>query len=70
VTTGFFETKKEILAEMRDPKNNRVQDACIRYIRVRGYGNAAIATYTISFKEMLHGQQRSATAIAFCDSGV
>jgi ketosteroid isomerase-like protein len=62
-TTGVFETKKEILAEMRDPKNNLVHDASIHDIRVRSYGNAAIATYTISFKEMLHGQQRSATAI-------
>jgi len=62
-STGVFETKKEILGEMRDPQNNQIHAASIHDIRVRSYGNAAIATYTIRFKEMLHGQECSATAI-------
>jgi len=43
-TTGVFETKKEILAEMRDPNNNQVHDAAIHDIRVRSYGNTGVVS--------------------------
>jgi ketosteroid isomerase-like protein len=63
-STGVFETKRELLADMRDRKNNQVHDESIHDIRVRRYGSAAIATYTLTFNETLHGQQHSATVIA------
>lgn len=63
-STGVFETKRELLADMRDPKNNQVHDESIRDIRVRRYGSAAIATYTLTVNETLHGQQHAATVIA------
>ena len=59
-SSGVFETKQELLADMRDPKNNRIHEESIHNIRVRSYGNMAIATYTIIFNETHHRQHRSA----------
>src|SRR4051794_33984367 len=42
---GTWETKPSMLADMKDTKNNKTNSESIADLKVRAYGDVAIATY-------------------------
>ena len=51
---GNWETKQSILADMKD--NNRTNSEVISDLKVRIYGDTAIATYTSTQNSAYHGE--------------
>jgi len=61
---GNWETKKSILANMQDSKNNKTNSEEISDLSVRIYGNTAIATYKNTYDTMYHGERRARTILS------
>jgi hypothetical protein len=60
---GTFFTKAEVLKMTDDPKNNKTNSEKLFDLKVRVYGNTAIATYKDTYDAMMMGQHRATTVI-------
>jgi ketosteroid isomerase-like protein len=61
---GNWETKQSILADMKDAKNNKTNSEEISDLKVRLYGDTAIATYKSTYDSMYHGEHRARTILS------
>jgi hypothetical protein len=61
---GNWETKKSILANMQDSKNNKTTSEEISDVSVRIYGDTAIATYKNTYDTIYHGERRARTILS------
>jgi hypothetical protein len=61
---GNWETKQSILADMKDPKNNKTNSEVISDLNVRIYGDTAIATYKSTYDSLYHGDHRARTILS------
>jgi len=62
--TGTWYTKAMFLKMMDDPKNNKTNHEEISELKVRLYGNTAIATYKDKYDGLEEGKPVSRTVIA------
>jgi hypothetical protein len=60
---GNWFTKADILKMMDDPEHNKTNSEKISELKVRPYGNTAIATYKDTYDSMLKGEHRARTVI-------
>ena len=60
---GNWDTKASILKDMSDPKANKTNKDEISNIKVRSYGNTAIATYNETYDSLYHGEHRARTTM-------
>jgi hypothetical protein len=60
---GNWDTKQSILADMKDGKNNKTNSEEIADLKVRTYGNTAIATYKSTYDSTYHGDHRARTVL-------
>jgi ketosteroid isomerase-like protein len=61
---GNWETKQSILADMKDSKNNKTNSEEISDLKVRLYGDTAIATYRSTYDSTYHGEHRARTILS------
>ena len=61
---GTFYTKTQIVGLMANPKNFKTNSEKLSELKVRVYGNAAVATYKDTYDIMIMGQHRAHTIIA------
>jgi hypothetical protein len=61
---GTWETKRSILADMKDSKNNKTNSEAISEVSVRVYGDTAIATYKSTYDSLYHGDHRARTILS------
>jgi hypothetical protein len=61
---GQWETKQEILADMKDSKNNKMNSEAISDLNVRVYGETAVATYKTTYDSLYHGDHRARTVLS------
>jgi len=59
---GKWETKADMLKDTEDPAN-KVKSMSARDMKVRAYGNAAIARYTLTYDDMYKGEHRSRSVL-------
>jgi Domain of unknown function (DUF4440) len=62
-TEGMCYTKGENLKLMADTKNNRVMSEKLTDLKVRVYGNTAVATYKDTYDAVVRGQRRSHSVV-------
>jgi hypothetical protein len=60
---GTWFTKAEVLKLMADPEHNKTNSEKLSELKVRVYGNTAIATYKDTYDAMLKGEHRTRTVI-------
>ncbi len=60
---GTWDTKASILMDMSDPQANKTNKESISDIKVRAYGNTAIANFTESYDSLYHGEHRVRTTM-------
>jgi len=60
---GVWFTKAEVLKLYADPEHNKTTSEKISDLKVRVYGNAAVATYKDTYDAMLKGEHRARTVI-------
>lgn len=63
-SSGKFFTKAEVLKMFDDTKNNKVNSEKISDLKVRSYGDAAVATYRDTYDAMVEGEHRVRTVIS------
>jgi ketosteroid isomerase-like protein len=61
---GKFYTKADVLKMSDDPKNNKTNSEKISELKVRVYGNTAIATYKDTYDALMMGEHRATTVIS------
>jgi len=62
---GTWTTKASMLADMKDPANNKMNSEEISDLKVRIYdNNTAIATYTDTYDGMVRGEHRVKTVLS------
>lgn len=61
---GTFYTKAELLKLLADKKSFKTNSEKLSELKVRVYGNAAVATYKDTYDIMIMGQHRAHTIIA------
>jgi ketosteroid isomerase-like protein len=61
---GTFYTKAQIVDLLADPKNFKTNSEKLSELKVRVYGNAAVATYKDTYDIMIMGEHRVHTIIA------
>lgn len=61
---GAWYTKAELLKEFADPANNKTSAEKISELKVRVYGDTAIATYTDRFDDVVNSEQRVRNVIS------
>ena len=61
---GTWDTKRSLVADMNDTKNNKTKSESIRDVKVRDYGDTAIASYTSTYDSMIKGQHYARTIIS------
>ena len=61
---GIWETKPSMLADAKDSANNKMNREQISDLKVRVYGDTAIATYKDSYDAMIRGEHRVKTVIS------
>src|SRR6266704_3259866 len=61
---GIWTTKASILADMKDAANNKMNSEKISDLKVRVYGDTAIATYTDTYDGMVRGEHRATTVLS------
>ena len=61
---GTFYTKAELLKLMADKKNFKTNSEKLSELRVRVYGNTAVATYKDTYDILIKGEHRAHTIIA------
>ena len=60
---GSWFTKAEMLKLMADTEHNKTNSEKISELKVRVYGNTAVATYNDTYDAMLKGEHRARTVI-------
>lgn len=55
---GRWQTKESLLTDAKDTANNKMTSEQISDLKVRVYGDAAIATYKDSYDAMIRGEHR------------
>ena len=60
---GNWDTKASTLQDMSDTKANKPKKDEISDLKVRAYGNTAIATYNDSYDQLYHGKRRARTVM-------
>jgi hypothetical protein len=60
---GIWFTKAEMLKLMDDPEHNKTNSEKISELKVRVYGNTAVATYKDTYDSLLKGEHRARTVI-------
>ena len=61
---GTFYTKAELLKLMADTKNFKTNSEKLSELKVRVYGNTAVATYKATYNILIKGEHRAHTIIA------
>jgi ketosteroid isomerase-like protein len=61
---GTWFTKAQVLKMMADTKNNKTNSEKLSELKVRVYGNAAVATYKDTYDALFNGEHRTRTVIA------
>jgi ketosteroid isomerase-like protein len=61
---GIWTTKESVLNDAKDSANNKMTSDQISDLKVRAYGNTAIATYTDSYDGMVRGEHRVKTVLS------
>src|SRR6202162_5581299 len=61
---GTYFTKAELLSLMADTKNIKINSEKLSELKVRVYGNTAVATYKDTYDLMIKGERRDHTIIA------
>ena len=61
---GTFYTKADLLKLMADPKNFKTNSEKLSELKVRVYGNTAVATYKNTYDMLIKGDHRAHTIIA------
>jgi ketosteroid isomerase-like protein len=61
---GTWDTKQSLLADMKDTKNNKTTSESISDLKVRTYGDVAIASYKSTYDSMIKGQHYARTVIS------
>jgi len=61
---GTYYTKAELLKLMADTKNFRTNSEKLSELKVRVYGNTAVATYKDTYDILIRGEHRAHTIIA------
>src|ERR1700687_407810 len=59
---GTYDTKDSFLADMKD-KKNKMSSEKVNDIKVRSYGDAAVATYSNTYDAMMNGKHYARTVI-------
>jgi hypothetical protein len=62
-SNGKWYTKDDLLKMLADVKNNKYNSEKISDLKVRVYGNMAVATYTDSYDAMVQGEHRTRTIL-------
>src|SRR5258708_36728173 len=60
---GTWFTKADLLKLMDDPEHNKTNSEKISELKVRVYGNTAVATYKDTYDSLLKGEHRARTLI-------
>jgi ketosteroid isomerase-like protein len=60
---GRWETKDSLLADAKDPANNKMNSEQISDLKVRIYGDTAIATYKDNYDATIRGEHRAKTVL-------
>jgi hypothetical protein len=60
---GTWFTKADMLKMADDPKNNNTKSEKLSDLKVRAYGDTAIATYKDTYDGMMNGEHMAATVI-------
>jgi hypothetical protein len=61
---GTYYTKAELLKLMADTKNIKTNSEKLSELKVRVYGNTAVATYKDTYDILIRGEHRAHTIIA------
>jgi len=61
---GIWFTKADMLKMMADAEHNKTNSEKITELKVRVYGNTAVATYKDTYDAMLKGEHRARTVIS------
>ena len=56
---GTWDTKASILKDMSDPQANKTNKAEMSELKVRAYGNVAIANFRETYDSVYHGEHRA-----------
>ena len=60
---GIWDTKASILKDMSNPQENKTMKEEMSDLKVRAYGNTAIANFTETYDSLYHGEHRARTII-------
>jgi ketosteroid isomerase-like protein len=60
---GTSDTKTAVLADMKDTKNNKTASESIADLKVRTYGDVAIATYRSTYDATIKGEHFARTVL-------
>lgn len=60
---GNWDTKASTLQDMSDSKANKTNKDEVTDLKVRAYGNTAIATYNDTYDQLYHGKRRARTVM-------
>ena len=60
---GTWDTRPSLLADFKDPKNNKTNSQNLTDLKVRVHGDLAIATYSTTYDAMIRGQHFARTVI-------
>ena len=61
---GEWESRDSMLKDLADKERNKVNKEEISDLKVRVYGNAAVATYKATYDSIIRGEPRARTIIA------
>jgi hypothetical protein len=61
---GTWLTKADVLKMVDDPEHNKTNSEKISELKVRPYGNTAVATYKDTYDAMFKGEHRTRTVIS------
>ncbi len=62
-SAGTWFTKAEVLKMGDDPEHNKTNSEKISELKVRPYGNTAVATYKDTYDSLMKGEHRARTVI-------
>jgi hypothetical protein len=60
---GTWDSKPTLLADMKDPKNNKTNSQSLSDLKVRVHGDVAIATYSTTYDALIRGQHYARTVL-------
>ena len=63
MSNGQFQSKKELISDLTDKAHNITYHETLADLKVRVYGDAAVATYTESYDALMNGRRVAKTII-------